>query len=320
MDSSFLGCCMRCVVDFSSKWIRALDFERALQTCRATDGPLGGGVSSVVFKLSQGCKMMVDAALQLLCLANQLDHLGRSIRIEFEEETGVMGYLDRMGFFDHLAHQIEVAPYRPLVSRAKIYRGTSGALVEIARISPECPDEELPGRLADVLKQACSNRRDVKSLSRDVFTVFGELISNIYEHSATELDGYAALQLYTGGGFLKVSVSDSGLGILETLRPTLRIEEPKLFKLGDIDLMVEVLRQGISRHGKKDKRRGMGLKGSALHALKYKAKLDVRLPRSRVLLVPSSDGYKPNLAYCYDSLPKLLGTHICFDFELDAAR
>lgn len=294
------------------------DFEHALQACRATNGPLGNGVSSVVFKLPQGCKMMVDAALRLLCLANQLDYLGRSVRIEFEEETGVMGYLDRMGFFDHLAPEIEILPYRPLVSRAKIYRGSSGSLVEIAPIDPEFPDEELPGRLTDVLKQACSSREDIRSLSRDVFTVLGELIGNIYEHSATDLNGYAALQLYTGGGFLKVSVSDSGLGILETLRPTLRTEEPKLSRLGDIDLMVEVLRRGISRYGKKDKKRGLGLKGSAGHALKYRAKLDIRLPQSRVLLVPSSDGYRPNMAYCYDQLPVLLGTHVCFEFHLDA--
>lgn len=37
--------------------------------------------------------------------------------------------------------------------------------------------------------------------------------------SRTELDGYAALQIYSKGNCLSVAVSDSGLGIMETLRP-----------------------------------------------------------------------------------------------------
>lgn len=109
-------------------------------------------------------------------------------------------------------------------------------------------------------------------------------------------------------------MSDSGLGIMATLRPVLKNELPALAKLSDVELLVEIFRQGISRHGAD---RGCGLKGSAAKAIKFNAELDVRLPNVRVLLVPGAGGYGHNTAYCYDHLPLIWGTHICFNFQLD---
>jgi hypothetical protein len=65
--------------------------------------------------------MMVDGAIRLLSLANQLT---RRVRLNFEEgEFGTMGYLNRMGFFDHLHPDIEVLPGRPLWSVSTIDAG-----------------------------------------------------------------------------------------------------------------------------------------------------------------------------------------------------
>jgi len=111
-----------------------------------------------------------------------------------------------------------------------------------------------------------------------------------------------------------VAVSDSGLGLLETLRPALRKEGSRLTNLSDVDLLVEVFKRGISRHGSS---RGCGLKGCADKAIKFRAELDVRLPQVRVLLVPGDSGYTPNRAFCYSSLPLIWGTHICFTLALD---
>ena len=112
-----------------------------------------------------------------------------------------------------------------------------------------------------------------------------------------------------------MAVSDSGLGIMQTLRPSLRTELPKLAQLSDTDLLVEVFRQGLSRHGAD---RGCGLKGCAAKAIKFDASLDVRLPNQRVLLKPARGAYEPNRAYCYEGLPLLWGTHIAFAFGLGA--
>jgi hypothetical protein len=258
--------------------------------------------------------MMVDAGIRLLSLANQLALSTRRVRLNFEEgESGTMGYLNRMGFFDHLDRGVEVLPRWPTYSAAALHRGGNRTLVEIARINKNARDEDLPSRLTDALMQSCEERPDAEALKGAAWLIFTELIDNIFSHSCTRVDGYAALQVYSGGNRLSVAVSDSGLGIMETLRPALRTESPRLHNLPDIDLLVEIFRQGISRHGTD---RGCGLKGCAGKAIKFNANLDVRLPRQRVLLTPAQGMYQPNTAHCYDGLPLMWGTHIAFIFGL----
>ena len=160
---------------------------------------------------------------------------------------------------------------------------------------------------------SCYARPDAAELKGTAWTIFAELIDNIFSHSRTELDGYAALQVYSRGNRLSVAVSDSGLGIMETLRPALSVESPRLAGLSDTNLLVEVFRQGLSRHGPD---RGCGLKGSAAKAIKFDATLDVRLPRQRVLLMPARGAYEANTAHCYEGLPLVWGTHIAYGFQL----
>jgi sensor histidine kinase regulating citrate/malate metabolism len=175
--------------------------------------------------------------------------------------------------------------------------------VEIAPINPLDCDEDLPSRLADVLET-----KD-KKLGKAAFTVFGELIDNVREHSSTKLSAFAALQTYKTG--IKVIVSDSGSGLLETLRPQL----PKKYKqVSDIDLIIEAFEKGLSRHGKKSGR-GCGLTNCARKAKQYNGKLQVRLAETRVDLVPSDNTYAQDTAYCYDDLLPIEGTHIAFDFS-----
>ena len=47
-------------------------------------------------------------------------------------------------------------------------------------------------------------------------------------------------KVYPGGNQLKVAVSDSGLGIMQTLRPSLEREVPSLAKLSDMQLLAEL--------------------------------------------------------------------------------
>jgi hypothetical protein len=302
---------VECVVNFPAQWVDASKFEVAL---RNSSGPHDPGTFDVSFEFPHQCKIMVDAGIRLLALANQLAFTTRRVRLNFAEgEVGTMGYLNRMGFFDHLAPEIEVLPNRPIFSGAEIHRGSNQALVEIARINKNGRDEELPTRLTTALLRSCGNRADVKELEGAAWTIFAELIDNIFAHSQTPLDGFAALQVYSGGNRILVAVSDSGLGIMETLRPSLRNEFPALVGLSDTDLLVEVFREGLSRHGLD---RGCGLKGSAAKAIKFNSDLDVRLLNQRVLLTPARGIYRPNTAYSYEGLPLIWGTHIVFSFGL----
>lgn len=102
---------------------------------------------------------------------------------------------------------------------------------------------------------------------------------------------------------------------MQTLHPSIQSEFPRLVSLSDLELLVEVFRQGLSRHGAD---RGCGLKGSAAKAMKFNAELDVRLPNQRVLLTPARGAYQPNTAHCYDRLPLIWGTNIGFVFRLEA--
>lgn len=295
-----------------ARWTDASGLEAALRTA---PGMHETADSDVVVVVPASCQLMIEAIVRLLCLLNQLDHCTKRVIVQFEQgESPVFGYLDRVGFFDHLSPSVEVQPYRPAISGADRFRGRNPGVVEIARIDRANRDGALLTRLTSAVTHACSGRADVAELEGATWTVLAELIDNVFSHSQTPLDGFAALQEYRGGNCLKVVVSDSGLGIMQTLRPALRTENPRLARMSDSDLLVEVFRQGLSRHGAD---RGLGLKGCAGKAIKFRASLDVRLPTVRVFLEPGRSGYAPNTAHCYDKLPLLWGTHIAFTFQLD---
>jgi len=301
-----------CTITLPACWVGADELEDALRRSHAS--PHDSGVYSILVEFPTKCKVMVDAAIRLLSLINQLDHCAKRVRLAFEEgEAGTMGYLNRMGFFDNLSRNIEVLPDWPSISGKRRYGGRNASLVEIERIKRDHRDGTLLTRLTDSLMSTCGDRQDASDLKGAAWTILAELIDNVFSHSRTPLDGYAALQPYSGGGHVRVAVSDSGLGIMETLRPALKSEFPKLAVLSDLELLVEVFRQGVSRHGPD---RGCGLKGSAAKAIKFKADLDVRMPTNRVKLVPAHGMYQVNTAYCHDKLPLIWGTHLCFKISL----
>jgi hypothetical protein len=271
---------------------------------------------SAGFKVAQSENfgLMVVPIVRLLSLANQLCAIGKRVTLTFlEGESGAMGYLDRLGFFDHLSPNAIALPSRPLISGAKTHFGGNSSVVEIEAIRIGHNVETLPNRLEAAINSACCARTDVQLLAKSAWQIFSELVGNIELHSQSQLDGYAALQVYRNGNALQVTVSDSGVGIMETLRPALKELYPEHTAKTDVDLLVEVFRQGLSRDGHGH---GCGLRTCAEKAIRFRAELDVRLPRQRVLLVPGVGGYRPNTAYCADNLPLLRGTHIAFKFEL----
>jgi hypothetical protein len=135
---------------------------------------------------------MTDTIVRLLSLLNQLDHCSRRVTLNFESnDSTTIGYLNRIGFFDHLSSQVVVLPQRPAVSAATIYKGNNPAVVEIARINPKVRDQSLLSRLTGAIKRACKKRNDVSDLESAAWTIFAELIDNVFSHSQTPLDGFA---------------------------------------------------------------------------------------------------------------------------------
>ncbi|MES2136899.1 MAG: ATP-binding protein [Pseudomonadota bacterium] len=304
---------LECTLRLPDGWINAQRFERALVAC---GDALGGPFSTVVVRISAGCSLMIDVVIRLLSFCNQVIASAKRLRLEFlGGADGVMGYLDRMGFFDGLNREAEVAPHRPLFSGAALHRGGNRGLVEIYRFSGDVrPDQSLPGELAKAVERACSSRHDGSQAARAIANIISELMSNVAEHSGSSLDAFAVLQTYTNGNRVTVAVSDSGKGIMGTLVPVLRSRGDPLANLTETDLLIEIFRKGLSSNA--DDNRGMGLMDSARSAIRYRADLDVRLLNQRVLLKPSGNAYRANTAYTQEKLPLLWGTHISFSLDL----
>jgi hypothetical protein len=296
-----------------NKWVYRDSFENSLQKAGS---PLDSDCTFVVFVIPEGCSILLDAAARLLALCNQLVWSKRNVTIDFSNCHSTLSYFDRIGFLDHLDDNIAVLPRRPEVSRLSTYKGNSNALVEFGAVDPRQIDKELINQLSDAFVQQSHSRYEAAAS-----TVFGELIGNIKEHSDSPITGFAALQKYEGRRkHIQTVVSDSGLGIANTLRPTLEKYHPKLYKLykdvnieSDVGLVIAAMTEGgISRFGEG---RGMGFKCSRKQAMKFDAQLFVR-----------QEHFCLDFTYKYGklvevekrlNLPRILGTHICFDFFVD---
>ncbi len=295
------------------KWFGGQEFDDIL-----TGNPpaFSKEVDAVEFQVPKACALRIGVCIRFLSVANQLASVGKKVSINFEEtQTGAMTYLDRMGFFDHLDINVGVLPGRPTITARSRFAGMNQGLVEIEPIALNGYDRTLPRRLADTAARMHSNPKVGQQLGDAVFTVFSELVGNVYEHSSTELIGYAALQSYTHSRTVELAVSDSGVGILATLRPALQQRRHPYAHLDDAELLYRVITEGVSRTGDSY---GCGLWASATQALAFGAELEIRLPDCRMNFSPIKAGYdKGAVAEGTHQLPHMEGTHICFDFRLD---
>jgi hypothetical protein len=299
-------------VQLVGNWLDASDVDAAVG--RAGHSFVADAEGTVI-TIPVGCNLLIDGAIRLLAYANQFSGRGIAIQLVFQDGlAGTMGYLDRMGFFDQLAPGVEVWPDRPAVSGAVVYQGWNDGLVEIGAINEEGDRYALLDKLVDALRTTCGGRPDFDSFEAAMATILSELVDNVYEHGGTGVTGYAALQRYPRSNTVRVVVSDDGHGLMETIRPALEARDKRYRAVEDVELLVEMFRDGLSRLD--DAKRGNGLKGCAARAIQFKAKLEVRLKTQNVLLVPSGTSYVPNKAYMSTNLAEMAGTHLSFIFSL----
>jgi len=304
---------VKATIQLPRRWINSacLDDSLAFQTAIH-----GAGVLDVELVFPSGCKVMVDAGTRLLSLVNQAAHAAKRVRLVFEEGAGgTMGYLQRMGFFEFLDSSVRVQP-EPTAQYLGEHR-QHRALIEFARIHPSRKDENLPTQLADRIgRGATAMTADrARKLEDTAWHVFAELIQNIHRHAEAPIDGFAALQIYKAprGRRAVVSVSDSGLGLLRTLRHGLEGRQARTATLSDAALLLKVVSEGVSRFGSGN---GCGICTSAQKALAFDTTLDFRLYNSSLHLEPKH-GSGFTLAHHRENLTPMWGTHIAFEFKLD---
>ena len=108
-------------IELSKGWINGKRFEQCLDSSISSENKL---IKKIEIIIPEDCAIMVDTAIRLLSYVNQLNDKNVQVYLNIlAGEDRTFGYLNRIGFFDHLHENIEVLPDRPIISRAEIYHG-----------------------------------------------------------------------------------------------------------------------------------------------------------------------------------------------------
>jgi hypothetical protein len=292
-------------------WLTSHQFENALSDV----APLGSRDTEIVLVFKDGCKPLLEFLARLLALCNQLVKAGKAVTLDFQDSKATLSYLDRVGFFGVLAAAIVVLPQRPRGNLAKTYQGNNDGVIEFRLIEPAAPDNNIPEdlRLSFV---ACAG----PSYRQAAFTILAELFRNVVEHSATGIPGFACLQFYPRGKKIQAVISDNGLGIVGTLAPVVPDKYPEVAQMmaaaahPGVALLTEVFKKGALSQVDDDGR-GLGLKVSGDLAQRFHATISVR--QCDFELRVHHDGKGVRFSHRLN-LADLRGTHICFEFKLDA--
>lgn len=302
-------------IELGDEWLTSRKFERKLQ---GYPSPWDSNYARIVFVVDS-CKLMLETQARLLALCNQLSESKKSIVLDFKESSnGTLSFLDRNGFFELLSQDVEVLPARPMVGRSKTYRGKNDGVIELRKIDPVEEDVSIIELLHKSFITCADSSYDVAA-----FTILSELYSNVVEHSGTTSQGFAALQFYPTGKKIQVVISDNGKGIAGTLGPLIGSKYPDIAKRIDesVDHPGVALLKEIFIHGsisqKTNKGSGLGLKRSGDLAKKFQATITVRQSDFELKVYHSATGV--SFAHWLD-LARIDGTHICFDFRLDATQ
>lgn len=272
--------------------------------------------------------LLLECILKILSLVNQLTKAGAKVVIKFSPKSKGFSYLQRCGFFDNVDTTVKILPYRPKESLAKKYNSNSDNLCEIFEITREY-DDSLLDRIAELVGAKLSEE-DVQKLLNKLLTLIGELVDNIREHGLSAVSGYIALQIYSSGKIM-IAISDSGSGLIHTLRTEALNHYQDNEALSDfvtqsmendIGLLGYVFNHGnISRTGENGRGLGLSKSNNTLKKLSHDQVARIVLTirqQDNELSFPFNtngieiEGCKPQLNLMY-----IQGTHYVLTIQLD---
>jgi hypothetical protein len=273
-----------------NNWVSSYDFEVLLSENK---DKIFKGRKSITFSIPAKASLPLETIVRLLNVSNQFSSLGFKIKLKFlGKESNAMGYCDRMGLFELLQEKVIVEPKPPKKSRRSLFQNSNGSLVELEIVNANTLNKLLPQKLAETIVNHLDDIDGVnkKQLVKIYRTIFSELTNNIYEHSKTNLDGFVGMQLYKKGlrPRAELIICDSGLGLLETIRPSLKLHNKKYKDYSDAELVAEMLTVGISS---KDPAvgGGNGIETCFRHASKMNSDLTIRLSEQQYRLFKVSE-------------------------------
>lgn len=295
----------------SGMWVTQAHFEKAL---KKNGSPLDTDHGHVVIKVIDERKVLLCAAARIIALCNQLVDSNKKVELDFANNEQTLSYLNRAAFFDRLHPTVVVKPRRPAMSAAAQYMANNIGLVELLEISK---DINVPERIKESFSEKFGDKHANK-----LFTVVGESVCNVEDHSQTIVPGFAGLQCYGRApkNSIMVVISDSGAGICKTLRPGLEEYFPEIAKKFEPSvhaadpklILYAMVNGGLSRLGND---RGAGLNATHGTAEKLDAIISMRQENFSVRLVYKA-GALEETSWKLD-LPRLRGTQIVFEFKLD---
>jgi hypothetical protein len=317
-------------VDKDFKWTRTKDLKFVITTQRATwvvsdhvekalqkyGSPIENPSKYLNIEIEKDRRLLLDAISKILALANQAVQVGKIVSLEVGS-TETLSYLNRAHFFERLHPDVSVKPYRPASTDEK-FNGKNYKIVELQKIGE--PGTNVPKMIRNSLEQSAP---DQQINITAVQCAISELVSNVEEHSRTPYPGFAGLQCYERGPrpAVMMVVSDNGLGICGTLLPVLGSKYPELakrFSANDPNtgpnLIFKAFTEGGVSQVMDDESRGTGLHTSGRSAANLNADVIIRQDTFEIEMQFRDGKVRPPKVKL--DLPKLLGTHVTFNFFL----
>ena len=228
--------------------------------------------------------------LALLAAGNWVGERGGEVpRLQLPDQTDVLGYLARMGFFAAADGVFDMDARAP----RRTASGESDVLLEITPITTNSDVHEVvdrvQGRAGHILSRTL---RYSPSAVVQFSVILSEVCQNILEHA--EAPGWVAAQAYRwqkrlGRHVLVIAVADLGRGF----RGSLAGEHSARFgdRWGDATALEAAFIHGLTRFP--DSGRGQGIQQIRKQVRRWDGVISIRSGRARIADVPAWDDTPP---------------------------
>lgn len=244
--------------------------------------------------------------LSLLSIGEFVKRSGEQAILQLPDESEVVGYMDRMDFFEQAEKLFEIHGGG---KRRKAEEGTgSHVLLEITPVNSHQDVHEVVDRVnrraIDILM---SQLHYPRAHASQFSVVLSEVCQNIIEHA--EAGGFVATQTYTfrkrlgGRKAVVIAVMDLGIGF----RASLTSAHATRFadRWNDGTALESAFMHGMSRFH--DPGRGQGLQQIRRNVNRWGGRFSIRSGTARIADVPDWDEGSP----MDQNLPYFPGTQIC---------
>jgi anti-sigma regulatory factor (Ser/Thr protein kinase) len=244
--------------------------------------------------------------LGLLSLGQYVKSMGEQAILQLPEEADVVGYMDRMDFFDHATKFFEIPG--GVKRRRTEEAASSQVLLEITGVNSHQDVHGVVDRVntkaIDILTSQLNYPR---GQAAQFSTVLSEVTQNIIEHA--EAGGFVATQTYTykkrlgGKRVVVIAVMDLGIGFKASLTSAHATRFAD--RWNDATALESAFMHGLSRFH--DPGRGQGLQQIRRNVNRWGGRFSIRSGSARIADVPDWDEGSP----MDQNLPYFPGAQIC---------